>query len=561
MEARRSWGRPTGRDAVAGLVTGLFNLPQGMAYANLGGFPPVTGLYSGMAPTIVSALTSRAVLMVTTVTSAIAISSGSVLDEAGLSATDPGAVAMLAVLVGAVMLVFGLLRLGTVMRFVSMAVMTGFTVGIALQILVGVLPDATAYTPEATTTLGKLVGVFAHPGEWDWESVAVAAGTVLVWLVCDRVGPIRRYAVVAAFGVGWLVVALAHLDVATTAELGEVPSALPPLVAPDLSTASALWSGAIAVALVGLVQGAGITATVHNPDRSRPNASRDFVAQGLANLAAGAFSSTPVGGAMSQTRVSVESGARTRWAAVFAGGWLLLLVLLIGPVADTIPLPVIGGLLFVIAGELAMSRRRDIVLELRTSAVSSSAMGVTFVATTLLPLQQAVFIGAVLSLLLYAVSAARHGRLQAMKRHATGWELVDPPPELPSHEVTVLHYAGAGFFAEVAHIEELWPHASQCRGAAVVLNLRALPEVPSATFVKAVEHLAGHLRRYDNVLILAGLTPEFMVVADRCGLLDAVGRTHVVPEGRILFSSLDEATAQAHAWVATHDTPDPPDAP
>jgi SulP family sulfate permease len=124
-------------------VTGLFSIPEGMAYASIGGFAAPLGLWSGVVPTIVGSAFARTTLMVSTLTSAIALSSQSVLADAGLDPGDVGALATLTVLVGLVMLVLGLLKLGSVMSFVSTAVMTGFTTGIALQIITGVITDAT----------------------------------------------------------------------------------------------------------------------------------------------------------------------------------------------------------------------------------------------------------------------------------------------------------------------------------------------------------------------------------------------------------------------------------
>jgi SulP family sulfate permease len=147
----RRLGRPTPRDVLAGLVTGLFSIPEGIAYASIGGFNPAAGLYSGVVPGILASVFARTALMVTTLTSAIALSSRSVLAEKGLDPADPANVAALAVVVGAVMFVFGLLRFGSIMNFVSNAVMTGFSTGIALQIIAGVLNDATGYNRRAAT--------------------------------------------------------------------------------------------------------------------------------------------------------------------------------------------------------------------------------------------------------------------------------------------------------------------------------------------------------------------------------------------------------------------------
>ena len=171
-------GRPTARDAIAGLVTGLFSIPEGMAYASIGGFNPVAGLYSGVVSTIVGSVLARTVLMVTTLTSALALSSRSVLAEAGLDPADPGNVAALAVVVGVVMLAFGLLKFGSIMNFVSNAVMTGFTTGIALQIIAGVIKDATAYTPQSHNTIGKFVDALRHVGDWQPTPCLVALVTV-----------------------------------------------------------------------------------------------------------------------------------------------------------------------------------------------------------------------------------------------------------------------------------------------------------------------------------------------------------------------------------------------
>jgi hypothetical protein len=174
-----------------------------MAYASIGGFAAPQGLWSGVVPTIIGSVFARTVLMVTTLTSAIALSAGSVLADAGLRPDDTGALATLAILTGLIMLVLGLLKLGSVMAYVSAAVMTGFTTGIALQIITGVLKDATGYTTSASNTLAKLI---------------------------------------------------------------DTPS-------PQASASP-----------------------YPNPDGSRPNASRDFTAQGLANIAGRFFSALPTGG-------------------------------------------------------------------------------------------------------------------------------------------------------------------------------------------------------------------------------------------------------------------------
>lgn len=156
---------------------------------------------------------------------------------------------------------------------------------------------------------------------------------------------------------------------------------------------------------------------------------------------------------MSRTGVSTGAGAKTRWAGIFAGLWLALIVLMIGEYAELIPMAVIGGLIVVIGVELAWERYADIVLVLRTSWYSSLAMVVTFLATTQIPLQNAIILGAAISILLYCVQAARQASLTALVHDSDGrWHTEDPPDRIEPGSVTVLNYSGVAFFAEVHRI-------------------------------------------------------------------------------------------------------------
>ncbi len=177
-----------------------------------------------------------------------------------------------------------------------------------------------------------------------------------------------------------------------------------------------LLVGGVAVALVALAQAAGISAAVPNPDGSRSNMSGDFTAQGVGNLAGGFFGALPAGGSLSRTGVATSAGAQTRWAGIFAGIWLAVLVLVAGSAAEIIPMPVIGGLILVIGLELVVGRLPDIKLVLRVAPISAIAMLITFAATTQLPLHTAILIGVITSLVLYCVKASQSAQLMALQQ-------------------------------------------------------------------------------------------------------------------------------------------------
>ncbi|MFJ6452179.1 SulP family inorganic anion transporter [Streptomyces hydrogenans] len=221
-------------------------------------------------------------------------------------------------------------------------------------------------------------------------------------------------------------------------DIAAIPSTPPSFTAPDLtaapdlSAAPHLLRGAASVALVALAQAVGIAPSLPDPDGTRSDINGDFRSQGYANLAGGLFQALPSGGSTSRTGVAVSAGARTRWAGVVSGVFLALVVLLCGSLAERIPMPVVGGLILVVGDELIRGKRHDILRVLRTSWMSAGATVLTFVATTRLPLQQAVILGAALSLILSCAQAARQAKLVALVRADDGhWRTAEPAPALP----------------------------------------------------------------------------------------------------------------------------------
>lgn len=558
--ARSRLGRPRPADVGSGLVTGLFSIPEGMAYAAIAGFNPVAGLYAGVVPAIVGSLTARTVLMVTTLTSAIALTSQSVLKDAGLDPKDTGSIATLTLMAGVVMLLMGALRLGVLLSFVSNAVMTGFSVGIALQIVTGVLKDATGYDPHGHNRLYQLGDWLAHLTDWQLDTTLVALVTIAVWALARLVRPLKPVALLIAMTVSTAGVAVFGVDVELVRDIAHIPAALPGFSAPDLSAAPKLLGGACAVALVALAQAAGIGPSMPNPDGSRSSVNGDFAAQGLANLAGGFFQSLPAGGSLSRTGVAVSAGARTRWAGVLSGVLLAAVVLVCAPLAERIPMPVIGGLILVVGGELILGKRDDVRLVLRTSRLSFAAMAVTFLATTQIPLQRAIVLGAVLSLLLYCAQAARRARLLALVRDPEGrWHPAPVPERLTPGEVTVLYYDGVSLFAELPRIEASLPRADGATGAVLVLVMRGLPDVPSSMVVKLLRRRIRELDRNGARLVLVGVQPELGRLLETTGIAGDLGPDGVIPAGGALFEPLEEALAQSRTWARGHSGDGSPD--
>lgn len=537
--------------AAAGLATGVFSIPEGMAYAQLAGVNPLYGLYSGIVATLVASLTTGTVLMISTLTSAIALSTASVLDAAGASDGNAGAVFTITLLTGGIMLVLGLLRLGLVVNFVSQGVMTGFVAAASLLIVVGEMGDFSGYDPQGANKLAQIVDWFANIGHWEPTTTTVAVVTVLLVLAGKRIPAIEKLAPVLVLAVMTVAVALLGLpSVATVADIAEIPRGLPTPTLPDFSLIPDLALGSVSVAIVALVQGSGISTAYPNPDGSRASVDRDFIGQGLGNVAAAFFQSMPTGGSLSRTGISVGGGAANRWGGVFAAVWLALLVLLFGSLAEAVPLAVIAGLLFVIGVELIVGRLATARLTEHASFGSLVAMTVTFATALFIPLQWTIFIGAGLSLVLYIAASYRAGRAFRLVRRDDGyWRETDLPEALPSGQVVAIGFRGTWFYAEVPRLRDRMPDPADATGSVVILRMRHVPDM-HGTGLSLLDDYVDRLAAGGNVLLLEGVGPRLHETLARTGLEGKIGGDHIFEVTDGITESLDCAWDHAHELLA-----------
>ena len=542
---------------ISGLATGLFSIPEGMAYAQLAGVNPVYGLYSGIVAVIVSSMTTGTILMMSTLTSAIALATGSVMQTAGIQDSQmPQALFTITFLVGVIMFVLGILRLGSIVNFVSNAVMTGFVAGASLLIILGQEHHLTGYSPVGNNEWQKTVNWLQNYSQWDTTTVAVSIGVIIFMVILKRFKSLEKFAAIIVMLVATIVVNLFNIQTELVGSIATIPNSLPPFMLPNFSLIPQLALGSVSVALVALAQGAGISTAVPNPDGSKSSQSRDFVGEGLGNLAGSFFQSMATGGSLSRTGVSVSAGANSRWGGVFAGLWLGVIVLLFGSSAEMVPLAVIGGMLTVVGVELIVARIPSAQLVLRTGEWGPiAALALTFFSALFIPLQFTIFLGAGLSLLLYVVAASRKTRLRQAVRHDDGaWEISEAPTDLPSNAVTVLVVEGLDFFAEVPALNDQLPAARNTSHAAVVLILRDVQNL-SSTGIKWLEHYARELQAQGSLLLLANVRQTVLETLKRSDALAVIGEENVFPATSLMLASEEQAWAAAQKWLKQDSKP------
>jgi len=535
-------------DAASGFATGLFSIPEGMAYASLAGVNPVYGLYSGMVSTIAAAMTTGTILMISTLTSAIALATASVISEAGLTSDNVTALFTITFLVGATMFILGLLRLGSLVNYVSNAVMTGFVIGASLLIIIGELGDLTGYEPVGANDVAEVFDWITNISSWDPTTTIVGVATIILMVVFKMIPQTEKMGAIITLILGSVVVYVLDLDIAL---VGPIQGGLPAPTRPDFSYIPELALGSVSVALVALVQGAGISTAVPNPDGSKSSASRDFLGQGIGNLAGSFFQSMPTGGSLSRTGISTSAGAKSRWGGIFAGVFLAIIIVLFYNAVQYVPMAVIGGMLCVIGTELVLGRVPDAKLIIKTSWGATAAGALTMVSALFIPLQYTIFLGAGLSLLLYIYASSKETRIRQVIRNDEGrYEEHDVVEMYPANEITIISISGPQFYADVATMDDVLPSKVDVSQAAVILRLRGRDGAGS-TGLKWLEKYAQSLQAEGNLLLLAGVSEGLMAVLEHTKVIDVIGRENVFAAQPGIGASVDAAQEAAEKWLLT----------
>jgi SulP family sulfate permease len=543
-----------GPDLGSGLTVALVSIPEGMAYAMVAGVNPIYGLYSGMVTTIVASLTGSTSLMVVTLTNALALVTAETL--AGLGGeVDVRTMFTLTLLVGAIMFILGVLKLGSIIRFVSKEVMAGFVFATALLIVLGQYDELVGYASslEDANKLIKAIDITLHIGEWDPYTTIVGVGSIIVLLALKWIRPLEKFADVLIIVLSSLFVLLVGwATVELVGDLADVPSgleALPKPVLPDLSAIPLLIGGAIAAAVVGLAEGSGVGAGYPNPDGSKSDMSRDFSAQGLGNMVGSFFQAMPAGASLSRTGVNAGGGAQTRWAGVFSGILLALTLVLIGNATELIPMAGLAGLLIVIGFEIMIKEGVELGVAWRVDKIATTAAVVTIVVGVFEDLTVAIFTGVVLSLLIYTFEAASQVKVHRLvRREDKRWETQPLPKVLPSSQATVIQTYGNVYFASIYTIEDLMPSYEKARNAVLIVSMRGL-ESTSTTAIDHLKELASKLEASGNKLMLCGVEEALMEPMEAGELVEAVGEEYVFPIQPVIGASIEEALTAAERWI------------
>ena len=514
------------KDLVAGVIVAIIALPLSIALALASGVEPACGVYTAIAAGFVVSFLGGSRVQIAGPTAAFA----SIV--AGIVATQGMDGLVLATIMAGIMLILmGVFKLGSLIKFIPNTITVGFTAGIAVTILIGQIKDFLGLTYSAgvkpVETIEKIEANIGALSTFSWQALLVGVVCLAILIIYPkfekRVPPSLIAVVVGALMVKFI----PGLDegVFTIGELYTIPTGLPSLNIGSIDFSfdkiSALLPDAFTIAILAAIESLLSCVVADSMVNSKHNSNAELVAQGAGNIVSVLFGGIPATGAIARTAANAKNGGRTPVAGMVHAVVLVLVLLFLMPYAELIPMPAIAAILFMVAYN--MSEWKKFVHIVKTAPKSDTiVMVLTFGLTVIFDLVVAIEVGMILAALLFIKRMSEEAGVK-------GWKYVEDENDkdsidlknVPEH-VRVYEVSGPLFFGVADKILEIkFKDYTKC----LILRMRAVPSV-DATALASLESLYKKCKEKDITLIFSHVNQQPLNAMKKSGLFDKVGRNH-----------------------------------
>lgn len=528
-------GRTWRLDLVAGLTAAAVVLPKSMAYATVAGLPVAIGLYTAFVPMLIYALLGSSRVLSVSSTTTLAILAGTQLGLA-VPDGDPGklivAVATLSALVGILLMLASLLRLGFIANFISTPVLTGFKAGIGLVIVLDQIPKLLGLHLDKQGFFPDLLNLFSLLPQTSLLTLAVAVGTLVVLIGMERLlphSPAPLVAVAGGIAAAWWL----GLQAQGVALVGLIPQGLPSLTLPDTSLVMLLLPGALGIALMSFTESIAAGRAFSETDQPPINANRELLATGAANLGGALFGAMPAGGGTSQTAVVKAAGGRSQMASLVTAGTAAATMLLLAPLLGLLPHATLAAVVIVYSVSLIQPSEFRSILQVRSMEFRWAC--IACIGVLLFGTLQGIVVAIVVSLIGLASQTAKpHVYVLARK---PGTDVLRPlSAEHPDDEtfdgLLLLRPEGRLFFVNVQLVaDQIKTLLAQYQPKVLTLDLSRVPDIEYSAF-KMLQVAEQRAAEQGVSLWLAGLNPEVLKMVRNSGLADQLGREHLLFNAR-----------------------------
>ena len=510
------------KDLISGVIVAIIALPLSIALALASGVGPEQGLYTAIVAGFVISFFGGSKVQIAGPTAAFASIVAGVVARSGMEG-----LAVATIMAGIILIVMGLLHMGTMIKFIPYTITTGFTAGIAVTIVIGQLKDFLGLTFQnaPVETMEKLGEVARCIGTVNFAAVGVGLFSLAILIIFPKLLP-RVPASLIAVLAGGCAVAVLDLPVNTIGDLYTISSALPSFHMPsfDFATIQSVLPDAFTIAILAAIESLLSAVVADEMIGSRHNSNAELVAQGLGNTFSALFGGIPATGAIARTAANIKNGGRTPVAGMVHAVVLLLILVLLMPYAALIPMPTIAAILFMVAYN--MCGWRSCVKVLKTAPKSDIAvLLITFVLTVVFDLVVAIMVGLVLACLLFMKRMADVADIQEWQYV----EITDDPDgrykPVPPH-VMVYEITGPMFFGMADKIPSMADADPDKR--VLVLRMRSVPAVDT-TAMNSIHKLWEECRQHNIQVVFSHVNEQPMSVFEKAGFCDEVGRAYFRP--------------------------------
>jgi SulP family sulfate permease len=521
-------------DTMAGLTVAAVAVPQAMAYAQIAGIPPQYGLYTAIVMTAVGALLDSSKQLINGPTNAISIAVLSALVTFGDAERIPAAI-LLALMVGVIQTCISLLRLGDLTRYVSHAVIVGFTVGAAILLVLDQLKNLLGLPAAGTGEdhfLKRVWLTLTHVDQTNRVALAVGLVTVALALMLRWLNVrfrLRLPELLLAIICTTAIVGGMQLDKQGLKIVGTIPAELPSFELPhvDWSHMRTLASNSLAIALLGLLEAVSMAKAIAAHTRQKLDINQQCLSEGLANVVGSLFHCFPGSGSLTRSTINQQAGGRTQWSGVISAVAVALTVVLFAPYAYYIPKAGLAGILMLSAWRLV--DRHQLAYYMRTTRFDAWIVALTAISAVAVSIEFCVLIGVFLSFVLYVPQAAR---VQLTELIMTPERVVRELGEedKPCQRIRIYSLEGEFFFGAAPeleqHLEAIADSAELSDARVVILRLKRVRN-PDAVCMSVLDRFHERLHAENITVLLCGVRPDLMKVINSSGLFKRLGPEHV----------------------------------
>ncbi len=555
LDALRGYSsRVLAHDAAAGLTVAAVAVPQAMAYAQIAGIPPQYGLYTAIVMTAVGALFDSSKQLINGPTNAISIATLSALVAFSDAERVPAAI-LLTLLVGGVQLGITLLRLGDLTRYISHAVIVGFTVGASVLLVLDQLKNLCGLPALGGADdhfLKRFWLTMSQAGQANHAALAIGLGSIVVALALRWIGRLIRVRVpdlLLTVIVMAAVVAHWQLDQAGVKLVGEIPRSLPSFELPQVrwDWVHSLASSSLAIAVLGLLEAISMAKAIASRTRQKLDINQQCLSEAVANATGSLFQCMPGSGSLTRSAINQQAGGRTQWSGVISAAAVALTMVLFAPYARFIPKAALAGILMLSAGR--MVQWRELGRYLRTTRFDATIVCLTAVSAVAVSIEFCVLIGVLLSFVLYVPKAAR---VHMTELTLTGDRIVRErvSSDERCNRLRIFSLEGELFFGAAPDLEE---HLEKIAATAdegvrvVVLRLKRIRN-PDTVCLDVLGRFIDRTKELGLTVVFCGVRPDLMRALTAGGLVRRLGqeRMFVFTETGAIWSSTLEAIRFAY---------------